>query len=500
MKIRKNDKVMPNGLSAPAVKGFRQPRVACLAVATAVMTLLSVPAGAQEMIPRAADGGISAEMINEIRSANTPTAADRALFNAVAVSSIDDIARNHAARNSMDTYFSDETPAQSIGDQESSGRCWMFSGLSVIRSDFARRTDSLTVDFSHNYLFFWDQLEKANLFLQGIIDTADRPIDDERVRFFFESPISDGGTFCGVADLTEKYGIVPKELMPETYSSDNTRRMRAMLNSKLREQGLRLREMVNGGTATASDIMTAKKDMLAVVYHMLSLMLGEPPTEFTYAFKNNQGRTLTAEKTYTPLSFWQEVAGTESLNGTFIMVMNDPRREFYKTYEVEYDRHSYDGHNWRYLNLPMNDIASLAIAAIKDGSKLYSSYDVGKFLDRKRGYCDINNYDYEALMGTTFGMNKAERIMTYDSGSTHAMTLTAVDLDDEGKPRKWKAENSWGASWGNNGCLIMTNEWMEEYMFRLVVNKQYVPAKLLKLNEQEPVMVMPEDPLFADDD
>ena len=182
------------------------------------------------------------------------------------------------------------------------------------------------------------------------------------------------------------------------------------------------------------------------------------------------------------------------------MVMNDPRRPYYKTYEVEYDRHTYDGQNWKYLNLPMEEIANLAIASLKDGRKLYSSYDVGKQLDRKRGYLDLDNYDYGSLFGTTFGMNKAQRIETFDSGSTHAMTLTAVDLDAQGKPLKWKVENSWGTDNGVNGCLIMTNRWFNEFMFRLVVSKKYVPAKMLEQYAQKPIMVTPEDPLFSADE
>ncbi len=181
------------------------------------------------------------------------------------------------------------------------------------------------------------------------------------------------------------------------------------------------------------------------------------------------------------------------------MIMNDPRRPYHKTYEVEYDRHTYDGHNWKYLNLPMDEIAPMAIASLRDGHKMYSSYDVGKQLDRKRGYLDIDNYDYGTLFNTTFGMNKADRISTFDSGSTHAMTLTAVDLDTDGKPLKWEVENSWGAEYGHKGYLIMTNRWFNEYMFRLVVNKKYVPENILKEFDQKPVMVVPEDPLFADD-
>ena len=437
-------------------------------------------------------------MLNDIRSSQKMTTADRAIANAIAANSIDALAKNHANAGAIDTHFSIETPTQTITDQLQSGRCWMFSGMNVLRSAFAQRTDSLRVDFSQAYLFFYDQLEKANLFLQGVIDTAEKPIDDQRVQFFFKHPISDGGTFCGVADLADKYGLVPKEVMPETFSSDNTARMAALVSSKLREQGLQLRQMA-ADKKDAKDIEAAKTRMLGTIYRMLALIIGEPPQSFSYAFKDKEGRTVGQAKTYTPKEFFKEVVGGP-INGTFIMAMNDPRRPYYKTYEVEYDRHTYDGHNWKYINLPMDDIEEMAIASLKDGRKLYSSYDVGKFLDSKRGYVDTENYDYASLLGTTFGMDKAARISTYDSGSTHAMTLTAVDLDAEGKATKWKVENSWGAEWSQQrGYLIMSDTWFREYMFRLVVNKKYVPAKILKLSEQEPIMVMPEDPLFAED-
>ena len=444
------------------------------------------------------DGGISKKMLSEIEKENVLQASDRALVNAIAANAIDDLAKNRQNAGALDTHFSVETKKQSISDQKQSGRCWMFSGFNVLRSDFNLRTDSLTVELSQAYLFFYDQLEKANLMLQGCIDTGKKPIDDQRVQIFFPYPISDGGTFCGVADLTEKYGLVPTEVMPESYSSDNTSKARALIASKLREFGLQLREMVQKDKKTAA-IEKAKTRMLSQIYHMLVYTIGEPPQKFTYAFKNANGKTVGEAKEYTPQSFYNEVVG-KKLNGTFIMVMNDPRREYYKTYEVELDRHTYDGHNWKYVNLPMEDIEEMAISALKAGHKLYSSFDVAKMLDRKRGYADTENFDYGSLFSTNFGMSKAERISTFDSGSTHAMTLTAVDLDKKGKATKWKVENSWGATWGQQGCMIMTDRWLREYMFRLVVPNEYVPAKIKMAYETGPVMVMPEDPLFQMDE
>lgn len=457
----------------------------CLALATT--------AGAQKQ------GGISASMLQQIEKSQGSTATNKALFNAVASNRIDNLAKNFSNRNTFDTHFSVETTKQSIHDQKSSGRCWMFSSFNVFRADFARHhADSLSVEFSHDYLFFYDQLEKANLMLQGVIDNAKKPMDDVRVQFFFKNPLNDGGTFCGAADLAPKYGLVPKSVQPETFSAENTSKISSLISSKLREYGLELRKMVADGKK-AQAIDARKTEMLSTVYRMLAMALGEPVKEFTYQFRNRSGEPVGEPRRYTPLEFYNETVG-HKLAGTFIMVMNDPRRPYHKTYEVEYDRHVYDGTNWKYLNLPMEDIAKLAIASLKDGKKMYSSYDVGKQFDRELGYLDTENFDYASLFSTTFPMNKADRIATFDSGSTHAMTLVAVDLDKDGNPLKWKVENSWGPNNGAQGCLIMSNRWFNDYMFRLVVDKKYVPENLQKEFEQKPVMVMPEDPLFGEDD
>ena len=442
------------------------------------------------------DGGISKHLLQQIEAEQGT--ANKALQLAIASNDIDALVRNPQLKglNKKDLQsFSVETPKQSIHNQKSSGRCWMFSGLNVLRSNFALQDkQKRIVEFSQDYLFFYDQLEKANLMLQGVIDNAKKPLDDIRLQFFFKNPINDGGTFCGVADLAEKYGVVPQSAQPETYSSENTSRMAKILKSKLREYGLELRRMTNEGK-DKKVIEKRKGEMLAKVYNILVLTLGEPVKEFTYQFRDKDGNAVGEAKKYTPMEFYKETVGGK-LNGTFVMVMNDPRHEYWKTYEIEYDRHTYDGHNWTYLNLPMEEIEKLAIASLKDGRKMYSSYDVGKQLDRKLGYLDVDNFKYETLFDTEFPMTKAERIATFESGSTHAMTLAAVDLDKKGNPVKWKVENSWGEDSGMNGCIIMTNRWFEEYMFRLVVNKKYASEKVKKAAESKPEKLSPEDALF----
>ncbi len=227
---------------------------------------------------------------------------------------------------------------------------------------------------------------------------------------------------------------------------------------------------------------------------MLVPCLGAPPTEFEWTRCNSKGE-IVGTATYTPKSFYDEFVGAD-LENNYVMVMNDPCREYGKVYEIDYDRHVYDGQNWVYVNLPIERIKEMAIASIKDNTAMYFSCDVGKFRNMTKGTLDLANFDYESLMGVNFGMNKQERVMTHASGSSHAMTLIAVDLKD-GQPVKWMVENSWGAASGYRGNLIMTDEWFNEYMFRLVLEKKYVPADVMKMLEQEPIKLPAWDPMFA---
>ena len=456
--------------------------------------LLSAPAlllGAQE----AAKGGITAEMLASFRKAQTTDkAATTALRNALAGTSINQLATNPNNPDANDTYFSNEVPSKGITDQQSSGRCWLFTGLNVMRAQMIKKHNLGEFQFSQSYCFFYDQLEKANLFLQAVIDNANKPMDDKLVEWLFKNPLSDGGTFCGVMDVVTKYGLVPADVMPESYNANNTSRMASILSLKLREYGLTLRKAAAKGEK-ASALQKRKTEMLATVYRILSICLGEPVQQFTWTMKGADGKPV-GTKEYTPLSFYKEYIGKD-LKNDFVMVMNDPSRPYHKTYTIDMDRHSYDGAQWTYLNLPMEEIKPLAIASIKDSTMMYFSCDVGKFLNSKTGVLSLRNYDYASLFDTDFPMAKAERISTFASASSHAMTLMAVDLDADGKAQKWMVENSWGASSGYRGHLIMTDEWFDEYMFRLVVDRKYVPAETLRLLQQKPVQLPAWDPLFA---
>ena len=438
-------------------------------------------------------GGISEDMLKEISKGYTGSAEQKAVRNALAVNPISELSINAENLSMCDTYFSHQVKTKGITNQLSSGRCWLFTGLNVLRAKMIDKYDLPEMVFSHNYLSFHDLLEKSNLFLQAIIDTKNEAIDSRQVEWLLKNPIGDGGQFTGVSNLIMKYGVVPKSAMPETFQSNNTDEMRTIIKLKLREFALALRAEKSEKSA-----MALKTKMLTEIYRILAECVGVPPTEFEWTRYDKDGNPVST-KTYTPKSFYNEYIGAD-LDNNYIMVMNDPTREYYKVYEIDLDRHVYDGENWVYLNLPIEKIKEMAIASIKDNTAMYFSCDVRKFWNKDKGTLDLNNTDYASLFRTSFPMTKKERIQTFASGSTHAMTLIAVDLDEQGTPKKWMVENSWGEKSGYKGNLIMTDEWFNEYMFRLVVEKKYVPADVMELLNQTPIMLPAWDPMFADEE
>ncbi|MBP5214368.1 MAG: C1 family peptidase [Bacteroidales bacterium] len=445
-----------------------------------------------------AQSAITSEVLNRFQNQEVQ-ASDKAIRNALARTSIAVLASDASALQMGDTHFTYRVPNKGITNQQSSGRCWLFTGMNVLRSKAINQYNLKGLELSQVYLFFYDQLEKSNLFLQGCIDTRQKADDDRLVDWLFENPLSDGGTFCGVADLVKKYGVVPKEVMPETYSSNNTRDIDMLLKWKLREMGLELRTAGKNRKTTAASLEKRKLEMLGEIYHILTLAYGIPPTEFTYTLRDAADKEISTEQ-YTPQSFYARYWADEDLYDNYIMVMNDPLREYYKVYQIDFDRHTYDGHDWVYLNLPADEIKPMAVASIKDSTAMYFSCDVAKYLNRTNGTLDLNNFDYGSLLGTSFNMDKKQRVQTHASGSSHAMTLVAADVDTactEGlKVRKWMVENSWGDASGYKGHLIMTDEWFDNYMFRLVVNKRYVEPKYIEMLAQKPVLLPAWDPMF----
>ena len=441
-------------------------------------------------------GIISNEMLIQIKSHYSGVAATKAITNAITNNDINKLACNRTNAAKFDNLFTYKVETKGITDQKSSGRCWLFASLNVMRPKVIDKYNLNDFYFSHTYSFFWDQLEKSNLFLESIIQTREKSMDDKIVEWLFKNSIGDGGVWNGFVNVVQKYGVVPDEIMPESYSSENTRMMSRLIRRKLKEDGLKIREMHQNG-ASVEELRKEKTGMLGDIYHMLAINLGEPPTEFEWRYEDKD-KKLSELKSYTPKSFYEEFVGVNLQD--YVLFMDDPTNEYYKLYEIELDRNIYEGVNWQFINLPAAEFKPFAVASIKNNEAMYFSCDVGKQLNKEKGVLDINNYDYSSLLGVDFGMNKKQRIETFESGSTHGMTLVAVDVSADEKINKWLLENSWGKKSGKEGYLVMSDEWFDEYMFRLVINKKYVSDEILEILKLEPILLPPWDPMFAEEE
>ncbi len=431
---------------------------------------------------------ISQKDLQEIQDSFKKDASTKAIQNILTNDkNIKDNALNRELQGKIDHYFKYRADVKGITNQYSSGRCWMFTSMNVLRPQVMKKYNLSQFDFSHNYLYFWDIFEKSNLFLENIIATTSRSMDDRTVTEYFKSPVGDGGVWNLYYNAAQKYGVVPQEVMPETAHSNNTSQMVSLINEKLRLGGITLRTMAEQGKKT-KELRNEKNNILKDVYRILALCLGEPPHEFTWRYKDKDGN-IKELTNYTPLQFYKEITPADYSPDNYIMIMNDPTREYYKTYEIENYRNTQEGINWIYLNLPNEDIKTAALASIKNNEPMYASCDVGKQSNRESGILDPEMYDYESLLGVKLHMNKKDRILTSQSGSSHAMTLIGCDTDQNDKPVKWEFENSWGSSNGHNGYLTFTDKWFDEYMFRIVIHKNYLNAKAIQALKGKPVQL-----------
>ena len=431
---------------------------------------------------------VSEKDLQEIQGSFKKDASTKAIQNILTNDkSIRDNALNRDLQGKIDHFFKYRVNVKGITNQQSSGRCWMFTSMNVLRPLVMEKYNLNQFDFSHNYLYFWDIFEKSNLFLENIIATAARPMDDREVTEYFKSPVGDGGVWNLYYNAAQKYGVVPQEVMPETAHSNNTSQMTGVINEKLRLGGYTLRELAAQGKK-AKELRAEKNNVLKDVYRILALCLGEPPHQFTWRYKTKKGE-IKELANYTPQQFYKEITPADYSPDNYIMVMNDPTREYYKVYEIQNYKNTIEGINWIYLNLPNEDLKAAALASIKNNESLYASCDVGKQFNRETGILDPEMFDYESLLGVKLDMDKKVRILTRQSGSAHAMTIVGCDTDENDKPVKWEFENSWGDKSGHNGYLTFTDKWFDEYMFRAVLHKKYLNEKALQALKSKPVQL-----------
>ncbi|XP_022451392.2 bleomycin hydrolase isoform X3 [Delphinapterus leucas] len=389
-----------------------------------------------------------------------------------------------------------------VTNQKSSGRCWIFSCLNVMRLPFMRKLNIEEFEFSQSYLFFWDKVERCYFFLNAFVDTAQKkePEDGRLVQYLLTNPANDGGQWDMLVNIVEKYGVIPKKCFPESYTTEATRRMNDILNHKMREFCIRLRNLVHSG-ATKGEISATQDAMMEEIFRVVCICLGNPPETFTWEYRDKD-KNYQKIGPITPLKFYKEHVKPLFNMEDKICLVNDPRphHKYSKLYTVDYLSNMVGGRKTLYNNQPIDLLKKMVAASIKDGEAVWFGCDVGKHFSGKLGLSDTNVYDHELVFGVSMkNMNKAERLTFGESLMTHAMTFTAVSEkdDQEGAFVKWRVENSWGEDHGHKGYLCMTDEWFSEYVYEVVVDRKHVPEEVLAVLEQEPIVLPAWDPMGA---
>ncbi len=415
-------------------------------------------------------------------------------MNAVTVNGVDASAKNFEAKGKYLHSFNVEVESGKACNQKQSGRCWMFASLNVMRLDVMEKLNLENMELSQNYPLFYDKLEKANYFLENMLKTLDEPVGSRLLHFLLMDPLGDGGQWDMFRSLVAKYGVVPKEIMPETAASSATRELRDYLTKKLREYACRLREAYRGG-AGMDELRGMKDDMMAVIYRMLVIALGKPPVRFSWSTRDKD-KNYVEVKDITPQEFFEKYVGWDL--DEYVTVINAPTSDkpFGKTFTVQYLGNVSGGaYPVKYLNLPDEELKSLAIRQLKDGKTVWFGSDVGQFSETKTGILACAALGIAQLFGTTFGMNKAERLDYGESLMTHAMVITGVELDENDRPLRWKVENSWGDEVGKDGYYVMSDEWFSEFVYQILLEKKYFSPEQAAAFEQEPIELLPWDPM-----
>ena len=440
------------------------------------------------------DGEITAARLAELNARFVENRSYRMAQNAVAQVTIDDVALDRQVVTSVDHTFSHKLDDWEVTNQKKSGRCWLFAGLNLLRVGAMKKMDIKEFEFSQNFTLFWDKFERANYFLEAMIETAAEPVDDRTVAFLLGRPLDDGGQWNMFVNIIRKHGLVPKAFMPETESSSNTSRMNSVLLIKLREGAMNLRDL-HGKGETIEALRAAKQEVLAVIHRILCIHLGTPPQSFDWQWHDKE-KGFHRDGEMTPLSFAEKYA-TLPLDD-YVCLVNDPRESspIGRTFTVKHLGNVVGGQIVKYLNIDIQLMKRIAAESIKGGEPVWFGCDVVPQMRRDMGLWDARLYDYEGLYDTEFGLTKTDRLIYHQTFMTHAMLFTGVDMVD-GKPRRWRVENSWGDENGKKGFYLMQDSWFDEYMFEIAARKSALPDELQKALELEPIVLPPWDPMGA---
>lgn len=390
--------------------------------------------------------------------------------------------------------FSVDVTTGKVSNQKQSGRCWMFAALNTFRHKMLNAFNLKDFELSQNHTFFWDKYEKANYFYENVLATAQEPLSSRKVAFLLQTPQQDGGQWDMIVSIFQKYGVVPKAVMPESSNSSNSRDLNNYLNKKLRKDAGTLRQLVADGQSEAA-IQEAKEGMLQEIYNFLATSLGTPPETFDFEYRDEE-KNYHIDRGLTPQTFYDKYVGVDL--DDYVSIINAPTADkpYNKSYTVEMLGNVVGGKEVKYLNVDMETFKKLAIAQLEQGESVWFGCDVGQSSTRDSGIMALDAYDMNDLYDIDFTMTKAQRLDYGESLMTHAMVLTGVDIVD-GKSTKWKVENSWGEKVGTNGFFVMSDEWMDEYTYQIVVRKEFLTAEQLAAFEAEPQVLAPWDPMGA---
>jgi bleomycin hydrolase len=431
----------------------------------------------------------------EMDRIKAPLSAEKgieATQNALADHAIRELTVDRALGNGQQHLFSDIIDVSGITNQKSSGRCWLFAGLNILRPDVIDRYKLEEFEFSHNYLFFYDKLEKANLFLNYMIEWRERDLEDRELQFLLDHPIGDGGQWNMVVDLVEKYGLVPMSAMPETYASSNTGDLNRLLQRKLRQSAARIRSAHSQG-ADLTALLDIRTAALQDVYRLLVLTLGTPPESFTWRYETTKGKVSDPVR-YTPQEFRDELV-REPLS-EYVYLLHDPNKTYWQTYAISLDRDLVETSDMRVVNIPLDALKAQTLSTVSAGTPVWFACDVGKDQWTNEGLMVRGIYAYEELLGVNVDLTKAEQLLYGDSVPTHAMVFVGVDRE-KGKARQWRVENSWGTDRGKDGYWLMDDAWFDQNLYGVILPRRVLDSATLKAAETDPVVVPPWDPMYA---